>query len=190
MKMYFYYGAMGSSKTANALMTRFNFEDKGKKVLLMKPSIDTRDGADIVKSRAGLESKAVLIEPDSSIRKVLPMEASYYDNIIVDEAQFLSKAQVDELREIVDQGTMVMCYGLKADFRGLLFEGSKRIIEVADSIREIVTMCPCGRKAIMNARYVDKKIVYDGEQIVIGGNDSYIAVCHQCYVRGIVDWNC
>lgn len=189
MKMYFYYGAMGSSKTANALMTRFNFEDKGKKVILMKPSIDTRDGADIVKSRAGLEARAVLIEPDSKIRDVLPEAASYYDNIIVDEAQFLSKEQVDELREIVDEGTMVMCYGLKIDFRGVLFEGSKRLMEVADSLREIVTMCPCGRKAIMNARYFDNKIVYDGEQIFIGGNDSYIAVCHQCYVGGKIEWD-
>ena len=190
MKMYFYYGAMGSSKTANALMTRFNFEDKGKKVILLKPSIDTRDGADIVKSRAGLLAKATLIEPNSKIRDVLPKEAAYYDNIIVDEAQFLTEAQVNELREIVDAGTMVMCYGLKIDFRGYLFEGSKRLMEVADSLREIVTMCPCGRKAIMNARYFNKKIVYDGEQIFIGGNDSYIAVCHQCYVRGIVDWSC
>ena len=107
MKMYFYYGAMGSSKTANALMTRFNFEDKGKRVILMKPSIDTRDGADIVKSRAGLQAKAVLIEPDSKIRDVLPKSADYYDNIIVDEAQFLSKEQVDELREIVDQGKII-----------------------------------------------------------------------------------
>lgn len=187
MKMYFYYGAMGSSKTANALMTRFNFEDKGKRVILMKPSIDTRDGADIVKSRAGLQAKAVLIEPDSKIRDVLPKSADYYDNIIVDEAQFLSKEQVDELREIVDQGTVVMCYGLKTDFRGLMFEGSKRLMEVADTLREIVTMCYCGRKAIMNARYVDNKIIYDGEQIYIGGDEAYISVCHQCYMRGTID---
>ncbi|MBE5961374.1 MAG: thymidine kinase [Lachnospiraceae bacterium] len=188
MKMYFYYGAMGSSKTANALMTRFNFEDKGKRVILMKPSIDTRDGAEIVKSRAGLQAKAVLIEPDSKIRDVLPKSADYYDNIIVDEAQFLSKEQVDELREIVDQGTVVMCYGLKTDFRGLMFEGSKRLMEVADSLREIVTMCYCGRKAIMNARYIDNKIIYDGEQIYIGGDEAYISVCHQCYMRGTIDF--
>ena len=186
MKMYFYYGAMGSSKTANALMTRFSWEDKGKKVALLKPSIDNRDGVDIVKSRAGLMAKAILIYPDSNICDVLPDPVEEYDNLIVDEAQFLSKAQVDELREIADHGTFVMCYGLKADFLGNLFEGSKRILELADSLREIVTMCPCGKKAIMNARYSGNKILYEGEQVVVGGNESYMALCHRCYKKGII----
>ena len=186
MKMYFYYGAMGSSKTANALMTRFSWEDKGKKVALLKPSIDNRDGVDIVKSRAGLMAKAILIYPDSNICDMLPDPVEEYDNLIVDEAQFLSKAQVDELREIADHGTFVMCYGLKADFLGNLFEGSKRILELADSLREIVTMCPCGKKAIMNARYSGNKILYEGEQVVVGGNESYMALCHRCYKKGII----
>lgn len=186
MKMYFYYGAMGSSKTANALMTRFNWEDKGKKVALLKPSIDNRDGVDIVKSRAGLMAKAILIYPDSTIQEVLPDPVETYDNLIVDEAQFLSKAQVDELRDIADNGTFVMCYGLKSDFMGNLFEGSKRILELADSLREIVTMCPCGKKAIMNARYSGNRILYEGEQVVVGGNESYIALCHNCYKKGII----
>jgi len=186
MKMYFYYGAMGSSKTANALMTRFSWEDKGKKVALLKPSIDNRDGVDIVKSRAGLMAQAILIYPDSKIRDVLPDPVEEYDNLIVDEAQFLTKAQVDELRDIVDNGTFVMCYGLKADFMGNLFEGSKRILELADSLREIVTMCPCGKKAIMNARYSGNRILYEGEQVVVGGNESYMALCHRCYKKGII----
>jgi len=186
MKMYFYYGAMGSSKTANALMTRFSWEDKGKKVALLKPSIDNRDGVDIVKSRAGLMAQAILVYPNSKIRDVLPAPAEEYDNIIVDEAQFLTKAQVDELRDIVDKGTFVMCYGLKADFMGNLFEGSKRILELADSLREIVTMCPCGKKAIMNARYSGNKILYEGEQVLVGGNESYIALCHRCYKKGYI----
>ena len=186
MKMYFYYGAMGSSKTANALMTRFSWEDKGKKVALLKPSIDNRDGVDIVKSRAGLMAKANLIYPDSKIRDVLPNPAEEYDNLIVDEAQFLTKAQVDELRDIADNGTFVMCYGLKADFMGNLFEGSKRILELADSLREIVTMCPCGKKAIMNARYSGNRILYEGEQVVVGGNESYMALCHRCYKKGMI----
>lgn len=186
MKMYFYYGAMGSSKTANALMTRFSWEDKGKKVALLKPSIDNRDGVDIVKSRAGLMAKAILIYPDSKICDMLPDPVEEYDNLIVDEAQFLTKAQVDELREIADNGTFVMCYGLKADFMGNLFEGSKRILEMADSLREIVTMCPCGKKAIMNARYSGNRILYEGEQVVVGGNESYIALCHRCYKKGII----
>jgi len=186
MKMYFYYGAMGSSKTANALMTRFSWEDKGKKVALLKPSIDNRDGVDIVKSRAGLMAKAILIYPDSNIRDILPDPVEEYDNLIVDEAQFLTKEQVDELRDIADNGTFVMCYGLKADFMGNLFEGSKRILEMADSLREIVTMCPCGKKAIMNARYSGNRILYEGEQVVVGGNESYIALCHRCYKKGII----
>lgn len=186
MKMYFYYGAMGSSKTANALMTRFSWEDKGKKVALLKPSIDNRDGVDIVKSRAGLMAQAILIYPGSKIRDVLPDPVETYDNLIVDEAQFLTKTQVDELREIVDNGTFVMCYGLKADFMGNLFEGSKRILELADSLREIVTMCPCGKKAIMNARYSGNRILYEGEQVVVGGNESYMALCHRCYKKGII----
>lgn len=186
MKMYFYYGAMGSSKTANALMTRFNWEDKGKKVALLKPSIDNRDGVNIVKSRAGLMAEALLIYPNSKISEVLPDPVEEYDNLIVDEAQFLTKAQVDELRDIADNGTFVMCYGLKADFLGNLFEGSKRILELADSLREIVTMCPCGKKAIMNARYSGNKILYEGEQVVVGGNESYMALCHRCYKKGII----
>ena len=186
MKMYFYYGAMGSSKTANALMTRFSWEDKGKKVALLKPSVDNRDGVDIVKSRAGLMAKAILVYPDSKIREVLPDPVEEYDNLIVDEAQFLTREQVDELRDIVDNGTFVMCYGLKADFMGNLFEGSKRILELADSLREIVTMCPCGKKAIMNARYSGNKILYEGEQVVVGGNESYIALCHRCYKKGYI----
>ena len=186
MKMYFYYGAMGSSKTANALMTRFSWEDKGKKVALLKPSIDNRDGVDIVKSRAGLMAQAILIYPGSKIRDVLPNPVEEYDNLIVDEAQFLTKEQVDELRDIADNGTFVMCYGLKADFMGNLFEGSKRILELADSLREIVTMCPCGKKAIMNARYSGNRILYEGEQVVVGGNESYMALCHRCYKKGII----
>lgn len=186
MKMYFYYGAMGSSKTANALMTRFSWEDKGKKVALLKPSIDNRDGVDIVKSRAGLMAQALLIYPGSTIKEVLPNPVEEYDNLIVDEAQFLTKAQVDELRDIADNGTFVMCYGLKADFMGNLFEGSKRILELADSLREIVTMCPCGKKAIMNARYSGNRILYEGEQVVVGGNESYMALCHRCYKKGVI----
>ena len=186
MKMYFYYGVMGSSKTANALMNRFSWEDKGKKVALLKPSIDNRDGVDIVKSRAGLMAQALLIYPNSTIREVLPNPVEEYDNLIIDEAQFLTKEQVDELREIADNGTFVMCYGLKADFMGNLFEGSKRILELADSLREIVTMCPCGKKAIMNARYSGNRILYEGEQVVVGGNESYMALCHRCYKKGII----
>lgn len=183
MKMYFYFGAMGSSKTANALMTRFNFMEHGKKVLLVKPGIDNRDGANIVKSRIGLFAEAEVVNREQRINDVIG-DKSKYEILIVDEAQFLTKDQVDELRELVDQGTIVYCYGLKTDFMCNLFEGSKRLLEVSDVIREIKTMCKCGRKAIINARHNDGKIVYDGDQIVIGGDDKYKAMCHQCWKKG------
>ena len=183
MKMYFYYGVMGSSKTASALMKKFSFEEKNRKVVLLKPSIDNRDGKTIVKSRMGLFCEAVTVTPQGSITEALRgMEP--FDVIIVDEAQFLTAPQVDELRRLTDSGVMVMCYGLKTDFMGKLFEGSQRLIELSDSIREIQSMCKCGRKAIINARYNDDKILYDGEQIDIGGNDKYIALCHQCWEKG------
>lgn len=183
MKMYYYYGVMGSSKTASALMKKFSFEEHGRKVALIKPSIDNRDGETLLKSRMGLAASAITVGPSDSIKKAIQKNGTF-DIVIVDEAQFLAKAQVDELRSIVDSGTLVMCYGLKTDYMGNLFEGSKRLLEVADTIREIPSMCICGRKAIINARYNGEKIIYDGEQIDIGGNDKYIALCHQCWKKG------
>ena len=183
MKMYFYYGVMGSSKTANVLMKKFDFEEHGRKTLLLKPSIDDRDGRSIVKSRAGLSSEAVILEKDArvmdTIKKFLPL-----DVILVDEVQFLTKSQVLELRELVNNGVMVMCYGLKTDYMGNLFEGSATLLAVADTIREIPSMCVCGRKAIVNARFRNGKIIYSGNQIDIGGDDKYKALCYQCWSNG------
>lgn len=180
MRMYYYYGVMGSSKTANALMKKFNFEEHGKKVLLMKPSIDIRDGKTIVKSRVGISCDAILIEKHKTIAEVIQ---NYKDVniIIVDEAQFLTYNQVNELRDLTIKKIMVMCYGLKTDYMGNLFEGSKRIIELADTIREIPSMCHCGKKAIMNTRLQNGKIIYKGDQIDIGGNDKYRPMCYQCW---------
>ena len=182
MKMYYYYGVMGSSKTANALMKKFSFEEHGKKVILIKPSIDTRDGKTLLKSRVGISCDALLINPEESINDLLK-DHENIDIIIVDEAQFLSVSQVNELRNLTLEGIMVMCYGLKTDYMGKLFEGSKRIIELADTIREIPSMCHCGKKAIMNARIQNGKIVYSGNQIDIGGNDKYTAMCYKCYIK-------
>lgn len=184
MKLYFYYGVMGSSKTANALMTKFNMEEHDKKVLLLKPSLDNRDGVKLVKSRVGISAEAVLVKEDDSVKKIV-IESGSFDIIIVDEAQFFKKEQIDDLRNIVDRGlASVMCYGLKTDYMGNLFEGSKRLFEIADSIREIKSLCPCGRKAIMNARYSDGKIVYSGDRIDIGGDDKYKALCYRCWKEG------
>lgn len=187
MKLYFYYGVMGSSKTANALMTKFNMEEHGKSVVLLKPSIDNRDGEKIIKSRVGVEAEALLVHLDSKISDVLKQYKKKYDVIIVDEAQFLTESQVDQLRETTD-AMFIMCYGLKTDYMGKLFEGSKRLIELSDSIREIKSMCPCGKKAIMNARYdKDGNIIYEGGQINIGGDDMYKALCYDCWKKGKVN---
>ncbi len=184
MKLYFYYGVMSSSKTANALMKKFHFEEHGKKVVLIKPGIDTRYGKSIVKSRVGLESEAIWINKGDNIHEIIS-KADSPQIIIADEAQFFTEKQIDELREYVDSGIMVMCYGLKTDYTGHLFEGSKRLIEVCDTLREIPSMCAkCGRKAIINAKYSEKKIVYNGNPIDIGGEDKYTVLCYQCWKNG------
>lgn len=184
-KLYFKYGAMGSSKTAQALITKYNYEENGLKVWLIKPSTDTRDGATVIRSRIGLEAVAEPVSPETDLW-VLFQDRSC-DIIIVDECQFLSPAHVDQLRTIVDEGnTPVVCFGLRTDFLTRLFPGSMRLMEIADSIQEIKTICDCGNKATVNAR-IDGNghIVTEGAQVVLGGNDSYIALCHRCYIRGI-----
>ncbi len=188
MKMYYYYGVMGSSKTANALMKKFSFEEHGKRVLLIKPSIDNRDGKITVKSRVGISCDALIIDQDKTIKEIIEPYKDI-DIIIVDEAQFLTALQVEELRDLTLSGIMVMCYGLKTDYMGNLFEGSKRIIELADTIREIPSMCNCGKKAIMNARIQNDKIVYKGNQIDIGGNEKYKAMCYKCWISGVDNAN-
>lgn len=184
MKLYFYYGVMSSSKTANALMKKFNFEEHGRKVALIKPSIDTRYGKTIVKSRIGLASEAFWINRDDKIGDVI-RGRDLFQIIIADEAQFFTESQIDELREFVDNGIMVMCYGLKTDYTGHLFEGSKRLMEVCDTLREIPSMCAkCRRKATINARYIGNRIIYKGNPIDIGGEDKYITLCYQCWKGG------
>ena len=186
MKMYFYHGVMGSSKTANALMKKFSFEEKGRKVALLKPSLDTRNGKTLIRSRIGLSSEAFFLDRNVTVESTLG-RTDFYDIIMVDEAQFLSESQVDELRELADNGIMVMCYGLKNNYTGRLFEGSKRIIEVCDTIREIQSMCTrCGSKATVNARYSGNKIVYEGNIIDIGGEEKYTALCHKCWMKGTI----
>ncbi len=187
-KLYFKYGAMGSSKTAQALITKYNYEENDLNVWLIKPSADTRDGAQILRSRIGLEARVDVIPPDTDIyAKFLGSRARRCDVIIVDECQFLTEKQIDQLRSIVDEHNIpVMCFGLRTDFQTKLFPGSRRLMEVADTIQEIKTICDCGAKATVNAR-IDGAghIVTEGAQVVLGGNDSYIAMCHKCYVKGI-----
>jgi thymidine kinase len=189
-KLYFKYGAMGSSKTANALITRFNYMERGMKVWLIKPSIDDRDGADMIRSRIGLEAKADVITPDMDIFEEFKKHSDCHV-VIADECQFFTAAQVDQLRAIVDKLDLpVLCFGLRTDFLTHLFEGSRRLFEVSDSVNEIKTICSCGNKAIVNARIDEKgNVVTEGGQILIGGNDSYIAMCHKCWKKAIEEQN-
>ena len=187
-KLYFKYGAMGSSKTAQALITKYNYEENDLPVWLIKPSADTRDGAAVLRSRIGLEAQVEVIPPEVDIyARFLGGKARRSDVIIVDECQFLTEAQIDQLRAIVDEQSIpVLCFGLRTDFLTKTFPGSHRLFEVADSISEIKTICDCGSKATVNARISPEGfVVTEGQQVFLGGNDSYIAMCHKCYIRGI-----
>ena len=186
-KLYFKYGAMGSSKTAQALITKYNYEENDLKVWLIKPSADTRDGVATLRSRIGLESPVEVVAPGTDIFTLfITAHKGNCNVIIVDECQFLTPKQIDELRAIVNNYDIpVMCFGLRTDFQTKLFPGSMRLMEVADTIQEIKTICDCGAKATVNARVNDGYIVTEGAQVVLGGNDCYIAMCHKCYIRGI-----
>ena len=186
-KLYFRYGAMGASKTSNALMVEYNYFERGQNAVIFKPSIDTRDGIDIVKSRVGLAKKAYLFRPSDNAFDIINRmnEAQKIDCVIIDEAQFLTSEQVMQLCRVVDELNIpVIAYGLRADFAGNLFPGSERLLAMADTIEEIKTVCWCSKKAIMNARVVDGKVVKEGEQVMLGGNESYVALCRKHWAEG------
>ena len=175
-KLYFRYGAMGSSKSANILMVRYNYEERGQYAVLLKPRTDNRDGEHEIKSRIGLEA------PDSGEYRY---HGKKVDAILIDEAQFLSPEEVDTLSDIVDFYEIpVLCYGLRADFRTRLFPGSMRLMEIADVIEEVPTVCWCGKRAQCNTRYANGKIVREGAQIFLGSNESYVALCRKHYKEG------
>ena len=185
-KLYFKYGAMGYSKTAQALITRFNYMELGMSVWLIKPSVDTRDGADVIKSRIGLEARAQVITPEQDIIAEYQKQPGH-DVIIADEAQFFTPAQIDQLRQLVDEEDIpVLCFGLRTDFLTHFFPGAQRLMELADSLTEIKTVCACGRKATVNARIdASGRIITQGDQVFLGGNDSYVAMCHKCWKQRI-----
>ena len=185
-KLYFKYGAMGSSKSAQALITKFNYEELGMSVWLIKPSIDTRDGAEVIRSRIGLSCTARVITPEEDI-KAAYHAAGKHDVIIADEAQFFTPAQIDQLRDLVDEEDLpVLCFGLRTDFLTHFFPGAQRLMELADSLTEIKTVCACGRKATVNARIDGSgRVVTEGAQVMLGGNDSYVAMCHSCWKKKI-----
>lgn len=184
-KLYFKYGAMGCSKTAQALITKFNYEERNMKVMLIKPAIDTRDGETSVKSRIGLTADAIAVSENQDIYKLYSESYRDCQVIIVDECQFLTEAQVDQLDAIVmDYNIPVLCFGLATDFLTHLFPGSKRLFEIAQSITEIKSVCKCGAKASVNARLDDNgNVVFSGEQVCLGGNERYVAMCRKCWMK-------
>lgn len=186
-KLYFRYGTMGSAKTALLLTTAYNFEERGMRYVCLKPVIDTREATNVIKSRIGIERECLWIYHDTDlyemIRELFGKINAVIDWILVDEAQFLTASQVDQLSRIVDDfGSNVICYGLRTDFKSRLFEGSRRLFEIADTIDEVKSTCTCGRKTIINAR-IDHNgdFVEEGEQVEIGGDERYIAVCRKCW---------
>ena len=188
-KLYFKYGAMGSSKTAQALITRFNYEERGMSVWLLKPETDRRDSGNRLVSRVGLSAEAESIpEKENITERFIGLGGKErFDVIIADEAQFFTPKQIEEFREIVDECNIpVLCFGLRTDFLTHTFPGSLRLLELADSVSEIKTICTCGEKAIVNARIdADGRVITSGAQVFLGGNDSYIAMCHRCWKRSI-----
>lgn len=192
-KIYFRYGAMGSSKSANILMVRYNYEERGQYAILLKPRTDDRDGEHKIQSRIGLSAPAEYV--DDFLKEISKLwngkETEYLyhgkkvNAILVDEAQFLSPEEVDALSDIVDFYEIpVLCYGLRTDFLNHLFPGSRRLMEIADVIEEVPTVCWCGKRAQCNTRYSNGKIVREGAQIMLGSNESYVALCRKHYKEG------
>ena len=194
-KLYFYYSTMNAAKSAMLLIKAHSFEEKNIPFLCIKPSIDDRDGEDVIKSRIGISRECISIDTTHNLYKfidsyIVNVQMQGYDRpkwILVDECQFLSSEQVEQLADVVDNLDInVICYGLRTDFMTKSFDGSRRLMEIADDIEEIKSSCSCGRKAIVNAR-IDSNgnIVTDGEQIMIGGNDKYVSLCRKCYKKAI-----
>ena len=185
-KLYFRYGVMGSSKSAQALITKFNYEEQGMRVWLIKPAADIRYGTDVVRSRIGLEQIGDVITEDMNLFEIFrDREKEFNDVIIADEAQFLTPAHIEQLRDIVDNYNVpVFCFGLRTDFRTKMFPGSARLFELADSVSELKTVCTCGGKAMVNARIDGEgNIVTEGAQIMLGGNESYRPMCYKCWKK-------
>ena len=185
-KLYFRYGVMGSSKSAQALITKFNYEEQGMRVWLIKPAADTRYGTDIVRSRIGLEQTGDVITEEMNLFEIFrDREKEFNDVIIADEAQFLTPAHIEQLRDIVDNYNVpVFCFGLRTDFRTKMFPGSTRLFELADSVSELKTVCTCGGKAMVNARIDGEgNIITEGAQIMLGGNESYRPMCYKCWKK-------
>jgi thymidine kinase len=196
-KLFFKYGCMNGGKSLNLLSTAYNLEENDIQIMVLKPSLDTRDGEGVIRSRAGLERKCIMIDEDVNLykaikayRNVLASQLETLKWVIVDEAQFLTEEQVDQLSDVVDfLDINVMCFGLRTDFQSHLFPGSKRLFEIADDLEEIKSSCECGeKKSSINARFDENgEIITEGSQVEIGGNDKYKAICRKCWKNKIRD---
>lgn len=196
-KLFYYYGSMASAKTLRLLSTAYNFEEKGVQIMVLKPALDTRDGEGIIRSRAGLERKCIMIDKDVNLYKAIKAYKNVLDAqleslkwVIIDECQFLTEEQVDQLSDVVDfLDISVMCFGLRTDFQSRLFPGSKRLFEIADDIEEIKSTCECGdNKTSINARFDENgEIIIEGSQVEIGGNERYRAICRRCWKNKVRD---
>ena len=196
-KLFYFFGCMNSSKSLRLLSTAYNFEENNVQIMTLKPSLDTRDGEGVIRSRAGLERKCIMIDQDVNLYKAIKayrnVLASQFETlkwVIIDECQFLTEEQVDQLSDVVDfLDINVMCFGLRTDFQSKLFPGSKRLFELADDIEEIKSTCECGdRKTSINARFDENgDIVTEGAQVMVGGNDKYTAICRKCWKNKIRD---
>lgn len=188
-KLYFRYSAMNAGKTTQLIQVKHNYEERGQNVLVLKPAVDKRDGTGKIKSRIGIECEAVILDGETDILKVVKQANDHkkVDCLLIDEAQFLSKQHVLQLCSVVDDLNIpCMAYGLRSDFKGNLFPGSEVLLSLADTIEELKTICWCGKKALMNTRLLNGKAVYEGEQIQIGGNESYISLCRKHWRDGKV----
>ncbi len=187
-KLYFRYGAMGSSKTANALMVQYNYYEKGMNSILLKPRVDNRDGELVVRSRIGLSMPCEYVEDFiERVRETWKVPADVKDcaAVIIDECQFMTPEQVEFMAHIVDDlNVPVICYGLRTDFQSKMFPGSVRLFELADIIEQIPTVCWCGKKAHFNARVIGNQMISTGDQVFIGGNESYVALCRRHFFAG------
>jgi len=188
-KVYFYYSAMNAGKSTVLLQSSYNYHERGMRTLLFMPAIDTRAGAGVIKSRIGLEAGAMVLQPDEDI--FAHVKAAHAAQpvacVLVDEAQFLTRLQVEQCTEIADQIHIpVLCYGLRTDFQAQFFPGSAALLALADNLIELKTICHCGRKATMNLRVgADGRAVKEGAQVEIGGNDRYIAMCRRHFKEAL-----
>jgi len=182
-KLYFRYGAVGSAKTLNLLAVAHNYRQQGKKVFLLKPGLDDRFGQAVIRSRAGLEKPADLLAGEDTVLDFTELEG--FDCVLVDEAQFISRSLVDQLRLLTHELNIpVICYGLRTDFKTHLFPGSQRLMEIADSIEEIKTTCAfCNRKAIYNLKFSDGHPTLVGPSVDLGSEEKYLPTCHECYCK-------